>query len=176
MTAFELTLERDVVVAQDSEREKFAAMLDAHGGALMGLLRRLCRNPHDTDDVFQETALRVWKSFASRPWLRSPKSWLMTIGYRAFLDFQERRKRTEELSDPTDQRGRSPADLAGRAEECERVQSAIADLPEAIREIVVLHYTGGLSIGETAAVMNVAEGTVKSRLNTALTKLRSALE
>jgi RNA polymerase sigma-70 factor (ECF subfamily) len=176
MTAFELTLERDVVVAQDSEREKFTALFDAHGGALMGMLRRLCRNPHDADDVFQETSVRVWKSFASRPWLRSPKSWLLTIGYRAFLDSRKRHRPTEEYTDPPDQRSRSPAELAERAEDFDRVQSAIADLPEMIREVVVLHYVGGLSIGETALAMDLAEGTVKSRLNAALTKLRSALE
>ncbi len=176
MTAFELTLARDEVVPQDSQTVKFTALLEAHGGSLMGLLRRLCGNSHDADDVFQETAVRVWKSFASRPWLRSPKSWLLTIGYRAFLDSRQRHRHPEEFADPLDQRSRSPGELAERAEDLDRVQSAIADLPEMIREVIVLHYVGGLSIGETASAMDLAEGTVKSRLNAALTRLRSALE
>ena len=176
MTIFEFTRARDEFVAQDSKTVKFTALLEAHGGSLMGLLRRLCRNSHDADDVFQETAVRVWKSFASRPWLRSPKSWLLTIGYRAFLDSLERHRSSEEYSDPPDQRSRSPAETAERAEDFDRVQSAIADLPEMVREVVVLHYVGGLSIAETASAMDLPEGTVKSRLNTALTKLRSVLE
>jgi RNA polymerase sigma-70 factor (ECF subfamily) len=176
MSAFELIYTWDQAVAHDSESESFTALLDAHGGSLRGLLRRLCGNRHDADDVFQETAVRVWKNFASRPWLRNPKSWLMTIGYRAFLDSRDRRRRIEEFTDPPDQRSCSPAELAERAEDFDKVQTAIAGLPETIREVVVLHYVGGMTISQIATAMELADGTIKSRLNAALTKLRSALE
>jgi RNA polymerase sigma-70 factor (ECF subfamily) len=151
-------------------------MLEAHGGALLGLLRRLCGNQPDADDVFQETAVRVWKSVPSRPWLRNPRGWLMTIGYRAFLDMQKRKLRSEELFDPPDAASRSPRELVEKAEAFDRVQAAIGTLPEPVREVVVLHYVGGLTISQTAAAMGIADGTVKSRLNAALATLRSALE
>jgi RNA polymerase sigma-70 factor (ECF subfamily) len=163
-------------VAQSSEHEQFTALLEIHGEALMNLLSRLCGNQPDADDVFQETAVRVWKSFSSRPWLRNPRSWLMTIGYRAFLDSRTRRPRGEELTDPPNASARSPCELVEQAEDCDRVQSAIGALPEPVQEVVVLHYVGGLSISQTAAAMGIADGTVKSRLNSALTTLRSALE
>jgi RNA polymerase sigma-70 factor (ECF subfamily) len=163
-------------VAQDSDHEQFTALLETHGGALMGLLRRLCRNQPDADDVFQETAVRVWKNFSSRPWLRNPRSWLMTIGYRAFLDWQTRRRRSEELIDPPDAADTSPRELVEKAEECDRLHTAIGALPQPVREVVVLHYVGGLSISQTASAMGIAGGTVKSRLNSALGTLRSALE
>lgn len=142
----------------------------------MSFLRRLCGNQPDADDVFQETAVRVWKNLASRPWLRNPKSWLMTIGYRVFVDLRERRRPTGELKDAADSGRHSPADLAEQSEDTDRVQTAIAGLADPIREVVVLHYVGGLSISQTAAAMNIADGTVKSRLNSALNALRSALE
>ena len=56
------------------------------------------------------------------------------------------------------------------------MQTAIAGLPDLIREVVVLHYTAGLTLSQTAAAMEISEGTVKSRLNAALNKLRSVLE
>jgi RNA polymerase sigma-70 factor (ECF subfamily) len=56
------------------------------------------------------------------------------------------------------------------------VNAAIAQLDEPIRQVVILHYIGGLSLRQTAESMGIAKGTVKSRLNAALTKLRSALE
>lgn len=152
------------------------ALVDEHGAALRGLVRRLCGNPHDADDVFQETAVRVWRNFASCPHLTNPRGWLLTIGYRTFLDTRGRRDRFETLADPGDPRENSPADQAARAETKDRVHAAVGGLPDTIREVVVLHYTGGLTIGETAAAMNLSEGTVKSRLNAALIKLRSALE
>ena len=157
-------------------QREFLALLDAHGGVLMGMLRRLCGNHHEAEDVFQETAARVWRSFAGRPTLRSPRAWVMTIGYRAFLDARGRQNRHEDLLDPVDHRNVSPGQLAEHSEECDRVQAAIADLPEPVREVVVLHYVGGLTLKQTAAAMEISGGTVKSRLNSALTRLRSVLE
>ncbi len=111
---------RGKAVAQESDHEQFMALLEADGGALMGLLRRLCGNQPDADDVFQETAVRVWKNFSSRPWLRNPRSWLMTIGYRAFLDLQTRRPRGEPLLDPPDASASLPRELVEKAEDCDR--------------------------------------------------------
>jgi len=152
------------------------ALVDEHGAALMALIRRLCGNPHDADDVFQETAVRVWRNFSSYPRLRNPRGWLLTIGYRAFIDSRGQHRRFEPLADPGDVRENSPSELAARAEASDLVNLAIADLPAAIREVVALHYTGGLTLKETAAAMNISEGTVKSRLNAALLKLRSVLK
>ena len=85
--------ERSRRVPDSALQREFLALLDAHGGVLMGMLRRLCGNHHEAEDVFQETAVRVWRSFAGRPTLRSPRAWVMTIGYRAFLDVRGRQNR-----------------------------------------------------------------------------------
>jgi len=100
----------------------------------------------------------------------------MTIGYHAFLDSRERRVATRELVDPADRRDHSPGALIEKAEDRDRVRSAIGELAEPIREVVALHYIGGLSISQTAAAMQIAAGTVKSRLNSALVTLRRHLE
>src|SRR5258708_30305226 len=142
-------------------------LVDEHGAALMALIRRLCGNPHDADDVFQETAVRVWRNLSSRPRLQNPRGWLLTIGYRTFLDSRSRHKRFESLADSCDRYENSPAELAARAEASDLVNSAIASLPATIREVIVLHYTGGLTLKDTAAAMNISERTVKSRLNAA---------
>jgi RNA polymerase sigma-70 factor (ECF subfamily) len=62
------------------------------------------------------------------------------------------------------------------AEDACRVNSAVAQLPIAVREVVLLHYSGGLTLRETARTMGINPGTVKSRLNTALKELRRRLE
>ena len=161
----------------DSARHRdFLALLDAHGAALMGMLRRLSGNHHEAEDVFQETAVRIWRGIAARPKLRNPRAWVLTIGYRAFLTARGREQRHEGLQNPVDDRTGSPGQMAERSEQCRRVQAAIARLPEPVRQVVVLHYVGGLTLSETAAAMEISPGTVKSRLNAALKKLRSALE
>ena len=65
---------------------QFLALLDDHGAIVLALLRRLCRNHHDAEDAFQDTAVRVWCSLANEPALCNPRAWLLTIAYRAYLD------------------------------------------------------------------------------------------
>jgi len=155
---------------------QFMEMLDAHGPALMAMLRRLCRGRHDAEDVFQDTAARIWRGFASRPRLRNPRGWVMTIGYRAYLDARERTRGHEELLDPPDEKHRPSEQAAEHSEACRNVNAAIAELSDPIREVVVCHYLGGLTLSQTATAMKISQGTVKSRLNAALSKLRSVLE
>jgi len=152
-------------------------MVDDHGSAVLALLRRLCGNLPDAEDAFQETAVRVWKSFDRRPPLRNPRAWLMQIAYRAFVDQHARRRKGElaDVSGVADFRTRSPEGTALKVEEATQVGTAIEELSESLRQVVVLHYTGGLTLQETATALDIPIGTVKSRLGMALTKLRSIL-
>lgn len=61
-------------------------------------------------------------------------------------------------------------------EQSERLQVAIAKLPERQQEAIVLRYLESLSIDETAKVMNVSQGTVKATINQALNRLRGYLK
>ena len=51
----------------------------------------------------------------------------------------------------------------------------IAALPDSMREVVLLHYSGGLSLRQTAGAIGVPVGTVKTQMRTALIKLRKVL-
>jgi RNA polymerase sigma-70 factor (ECF subfamily) len=174
--ALPLEIDRIVISAMHTDRHKFVALLDAHGQALLAMLRRLCRNAADADDVYQDTAMRVWRHFSNRPRLRNPRAWLMTIAYRAFVDHHERRRKFEPLIEPADTRGGAPDSQAEQSESSRRVAAAIETLSPPVRQVVVLHYTGGLTLRQTATAMGLSVGTVKSRLNTALEALRSNLQ
>jgi RNA polymerase sigma-70 factor (ECF subfamily) len=162
-------------VAEDADYREFTALVDRHGAALLGMLRRLCRHEQDAEDAFQETAARAWRSIRTRPRLGNPRGWLMTIGYRAFVDQRSRVKVAKAFGDTEDWRLTSPQQAAERGEDAGRVQAAVAALPEALRETAVLHYSGGLTISQMAVAMGVPAGTAKSRLNAALTQLRRSL-
>jgi DNA-directed RNA polymerase specialized sigma24 family protein len=69
----------------DKDNETFQALVDEHGATVLAMLRRLCRNPHDADDLFQDVAVRVWRNLGSRPVLRNPRAWLLTIAYRVYV-------------------------------------------------------------------------------------------
>ena len=155
----------------------FVELVDHHGAAALAMLRRLCGNPHDADDVFQDVAVRVWKRLGSRPVFQHPRAWLMTIAYRAFLDHRAKQPAHAALgeTDPASWRGDDPGARIEDAERRAQLDAAVADLPEGLREVVVLHYTGGLTLREVARATGLPPGTVKSRLNAGLERLRRRL-
>jgi len=164
----------------DKDRETFQALVDEHGAIVLAMLRRLCGNSHDADDLFQDVAVRVWRNLGSRPILRSPRAWLLTIAYRVYIDHQADRPRHAALfdSDEALTRGGSdhdPVAIVERAERAQLVNSAVTELSPPLRSVIVLHYTGGLSLREVASAMGVSVGTVKSRLNAGLEQLRRRL-
>lgn len=158
-----------------TDRDGFLGLVDEHGAAALAMLRRLCGNPHDADDAFQEVAVRVWRSLDARPRLRSPRAWLMTIAYRAFLDQRARRRAHVPLLGDEPAGGDGPGARAEADEDRRTVNDAVAALPDALREVVALHYTGGLSLRQVAEATGLPEGTVKSRLNAGLERLRRRL-
>ena len=164
----------------DKDRETFAALVDEHGGAVLAMLRRLCGNPHDADDLFQDVAVRVWRHLGLRPIVRNPRAWLLTIAYHVYIDHQADRRCHAALVD-NDQalaRGTSDGDpvaIAERAERAQLVNKAVGELSPPLRSVIALHYTGGLSLRQVATTIGVSVGTVKSRLSAGLEQLRRRL-
>jgi RNA polymerase sigma factor (sigma-70 family) len=167
-------------MGESQKREEWIALVDAHGDALWALVRKLCRHSQDAEDAFQEAAARAWRLWPGRAAIANPRAWLMTVGYRAFLDLRRktaavRAARFAGEHEPVDQRRPAPAAAAVAAEEASRVRLAVAALPDEVREVFVLHYTGGLSIADAAAAMGLKTGTAKSRLAAGLNELRRRL-
>jgi RNA polymerase sigma-70 factor (ECF subfamily) len=163
-----------------TERETFLALVDRHGAGALAMLRRLCGNGHDAEDVFQDVAVRVWKHMGERPRLRDDRAWLMTIAYRAYLDHRARRPPAHAPLFDDEAAGRSGSDrdpvaIAERTERAGQVNEAVAGLSPTLREVVVLHYTGGLSLRQVATATGASIGTVKSRLSAGLEQLRRRL-
>ena len=155
----------------------FDRLLEAHGPALRAMLRHLCRRPQDVDDVWQDAAVRVWRSLRKRPRLRDPRGWLATIAYRAYLDHAARQPVTAAADyDRADDASPTAHETAVLAERRLQVRDALDTLPAESRALVALHYTAGLSLRETAAALGLPVGTVKSRLHAALNRLRGELE
>jgi RNA polymerase sigma-70 factor (ECF subfamily) len=163
-----------------TDREIFLGLVERHGAVALAMLRRLCGNGHDAEDVFQDVAVRAWKHLGDRPRLRSERAWLLTIAYRAYLDHRARRPPPHRPLFDDEALGRAGSDrdpvaVAERAERARLVQGAVAGLSPPLREVVVLHYTAGLSLRQVAAATGVPVGTVKSRLSAGLDELRRRL-
>ncbi len=132
------------------------------------------------EEVLQDTFVRAYKH-RDKLWVdRSPLPWLNRVALNlCYTRLGRRRLPTRVMDDVVTDTLRDhalgPDELAEHQELCETVRSGIAALPPKHRSVVALYYLDGLSLQETAAVLGVRLGTVKSRLHYALDTLRREL-
>jgi RNA polymerase sigma factor (sigma-70 family) len=162
--------EMDARMKQGHFDDDFAEWVSPHLVVMANLAARLA-GPADRDDVVQEALTRAWRKRhtfnASRG---TPRVWLLAIvADRATLT-RRRRRAHEPLSSST-----SPALAAPDGTRVD-LHRAVDTLPPRMRRAVDCFYFVGLTIGETAQLMGITEGTVKSTLAAARDHLRTQLE
>lgn len=154
-----------------AEAERFTAWVRPHLAAMANLAARLA-GPADRDDVVQEALTRAWRKWDSYDAARgTPRVWLLAIAADRAGRTRRRRRDHVQLSELNAGGVAAPVDPT--AVDIER---ALAALPPRMRMAVDCVYFVGLTVAEAAAVMGVAEGTVKSTLADARTRLRTLLE
>lgn len=142
----------------------------------------ITRNKADAEDLLQDTMLRAFRSI-ERFDGRHPRAWLLTIMRNAQVN-RVRRRRPGLLADPDEAADRSAAladDAAGPEQQVmdrqfdSVVEDAYLALPEKFREVIDLVDLAGLSYDGAAAVLEVPQGTVMSRLHRGRKRIREAL-
>jgi RNA polymerase sigma factor (sigma-70 family) len=148
-----------------------------------GLVLTIVHDEGTAEDVAQETFVRAWRYAQTYdPRRGRVATWLLTIARNLAIDVI-RVKRAEPL-DPDAvvrklQRGslaESPADQDFPPDERERVRSAITQLPSEQRRAIVLAAYLGRTAQEIGELEGVALGTAKTRIRSAMLKLRASLE
>jgi len=156
---------------------RFEELLRTHGGSM----RRLCAlyesNASERDDLLQEIAFAIWRALPSFRGECSEKTFVYRIAYNRALSHRFRKQlpavplsAADEVADPA----ASPAHAAEQASDRERLQQAVGQLPDNLREPVVLRLEG-LSDREIADVLGLTEGNVAVRLTRARQALRAVL-
>lgn len=182
---FSLSDEEAMVrVREQDDPGAFAVLVERWEGRIQRLCTRMTGDPQRGEDLAQETFARL---FAARRTYRQDAR-LSTFLWRIALNlcYDERRRtnrRPESLLEREDGRGldavaaaEDPPDVvvAGR-ERAEAVREALSRLPEHYRAVVVLRHYQGLKFREIAEVLGVPQGTVKSRMSEALSRLARLL-
>jgi RNA polymerase sigma factor (sigma-70 family) len=148
-----------------------------------GLVLTIVRDEGVAEDVAQETFLRAWKhAHTYDPRRGRLATWLLTIARNLAIDVV--RVRSAEPLDPDVvasklQRGGvagGPADQGFPPDERERVRRAMADLPREQRRALFLAAYAGRTAQEVSEIEGIPLGTAKTRIRTALLRLRDSLE
>lgn len=141
-------------------------------------LRRRCADDQIVAEVMQETYLAVWRAaggFAGATVSGTAVGWLWTIAARRLVDAFRRRAR--ESAPPLAAEPVSPAaeDEALSEVVGDEVGVALARLAPELRQVLQAMVVDGLTVRETATLLGVPEGTVKTRARRARLAMREAL-
>jgi RNA polymerase sigma-70 factor (ECF subfamily) len=166
---------------QAGDDEALAEVWQRHGSLVFGLARRLTGDSSIAEDVTQEVFVALWQQperfDAQRGSLRA---YLGVHAQRRAIDALRRDSRRSEREHRHHRLYPTAGTSAGEHSECARlaevVRGAIGRLPTEQRRAVELAYFGGLTHREVATTLGIPEGTAKSRLRLAQTKLQSWLD
>ena len=160
---------------EHSKVRKFEQLFVAHLDAAYDLARWLTRDERNAEDVVQEACLRAFKFLDgfhgenSRVWLlaivrNTYYSWLRKNQFQALsVPFEEETAAVDAISLEID--GGNPVEELLQQKDARRlINSALEQLPEEFREVIVLRELEDLSYKEIAAVADIPLGTVMSRL------------
>lgn len=125
------------------------------------------------EDVAQITFSTLWKNKEAYRYTRNPSAWLYTIAHNAALNYGKRESREIPAEDPAlfspSQHTQSPESTVIHSE---RIEQLFAVLTEPERKILVLHLVVGLKHREIAKMLNLPLGTVLSKYQNSLRKMR----
>ena len=165
--------------AANGDAAAWEPLMLAHQQAVFRLSYLLLGDPDDAEDIAQETFLRAWKYLKRFDATRPLRPWLLSIASN--LASNRRRSAGRYLAALT--RAFRDEPTSSTIEENSSQHTHANDLWKAVQtlklpdqQIVYLRYFLDLTVSETAEVLQVAEGTVKSRLSRALEKLRNIIQ
>lgn len=167
------------------EEDAFRRIVTRYKNSLYAFLRNFL-NRHDlVEDVFQETFLQLYNSSDSFDTDRPLKPWLFTIAANKAKDALRKQMRTsattigtmstedqdmsfDDVLNTITSDTTMPYDKLEEEETAVRVRRIIANMPESLREILILAYFNKFSYKQMSDVLSIPIGTVKSRLHTAV--------
>ena len=157
----------------------FTAFVDVYGPRLHRLVRRYTACEADAEDLTQEIFVDLYRSMASFRGDSTLATWVWRV---ALNHCHKHVGRTRAETVPYDEtlgereaEERSPAHHAARRELSDHVHTALDSLSPEQRDVVILHELQELTYRECATILEVPEGTVKSRLSYAFRRLRGTL-
>ena len=160
---------------QRGDREAYGALLVDVSAPLLHFLRRRIRDPHELEDVYQDTLVAVHRARHTYDPSRPFDPWLFAIARHVVIDHLRRRATQASRELLVDDVPDVPADAAAADPAQPRLAEALGRLPAAQREAFEMLKLDGLSVAAAAARAGVTTGALKVRAHRAYKALRALL-
>lgn len=165
--------------------EGLAALYARFARPLFRFLLAMTGRRETAEDVLQETFLRVWRAGPAYEPSAAASTWLFTVARNTALNALARERGRPVTWDDLEREGAGPGTVAAgdapdaaleAAEQADALRRALGRLPPGERAVVSLAVDAGLRYAAIAAALGIPEGTVKSRMASAVRKLRELLK
>lgn len=174
---------------RQGDAAEFARLVDAYSGMIYRLASRMLQNPQDAEDVLQETFIKAYKALPNFDGRSKLSTWLYRIATNEALMLLRRKTLpTVSVNAPLGDAESDehfeleivdwcclPESELMSAEARRYLDESIEALPETLKSVFVLRDLEGLSVRQTAEVLGIGEGAVKTRLHRARLALREML-
>ena len=139
---------------------------------MRSFLRRLCKSYALADDLAQECFIKAYNNFDQLNTEAAAQFWLFGIAYRCFLDHNRKETRRRHLIDMVPETNQTVTMPSSRLD----LEAAMGTLSSDCRACVILCLAYGYTHEDTAALTNLALGTVKSHIQRGKKRLKTFLQ
>ena len=175
---FDKTDEQLIQKALQGNRRAWIRLVKRYEKSVYNYGIRMTSNPEDALDLMQEIFTSVFRNLATYRGEGAFKAWLFRIASYRCVEFYRRKKPTLALDDAPEMECEvsKPEETLFMSRDSQQLLNAMAQLPLAQKAVVELKFFGQFTFDEIAEQLNVSSNTVKSRLYSALDKLKTLLE
>jgi len=156
-------------------------LFQAHRQGLAGSVRSVLGGTADVTEILQDAFLKCWRSWQHGTRPDDPVAWIFVVVWNVAVDARRKRQRRP-IHEPLDEDSpvaprtlASPSRALEQAEAIAAAQAAVAGLGDAEQQVFLMRVSGELSFEAVAQALAIPIGTAKTRMRSALQKLRQKL-
>jgi RNA polymerase sigma factor (sigma-70 family) len=157
----------------------FGLLVDKYKASIFSIAYSMLRNFHDAEDVTQDVFIKAYKNLSTLRRWDNFLSWICSMAYNLCRDrikAQSIRKENERLERKNKKELDDNSVNSYREEQVfESLHEALDSLPDIYREVLTLHYLGGISSEQIARILSIPYATVRQRLSRARAQLREEI-
>lgn len=160
----------EVINFRTLSKDSFAGLIQENTTSLYRLSKSILKNEADVQDAISETIIKAYTNIHKLKLMGSFKPWIMKILVNECYSIIKKHKKVELVDDFTDYEG----SYEYKTED--NLMFYVNQLDDEFKSVIILFYYDDISIKNISIILNISEGTVKSRLSRAKAKLKVMME